>query len=292
MRVVFDMRGLAHAEYLYELGFSDGQPIPPIEAAVSQRVFEQEKSAAKEADAVVCVSDAMAQYLRARFDVPANRITVVPCGVRISTDEPSLHRDQVRERLGLTDRFVVAFCGSTHRWQLPAESARLSRMIQRYDPKAHYLVLSPAPEQMREVLDEAGIPGNSSTILSVPHAEVAHYLAAADVGLLLREKSVVNQVASPVKFAEFLAAGTPVILSEGIGDYSTMVAKHDVGLVLPGAAPSSDVENLVRRFIENLRRDGHAVRSRCRAVAREQLNADDGVSALRCVYAGLMEAMI
>src|SRR5207249_3408785 len=51
--------------------------------------------------------------------------------------------------------------------------------------------------------------------------EVRDLLLCADYGLLIREKSVTNQVASPVKFAEYLACGLQIIISEGIGDFTS-----------------------------------------------------------------------
>lgn len=62
--------------------------------------------------------------------------------------------------------------------------------------------------------------------------EVAKYLLAADYGLLVREDFITNQVASPVKFAEYLACGLQVIISRKIGDYSEFVEVHDCGLLL------------------------------------------------------------
>lgn len=52
------------------------------------------------------------------------------------------------------------------------------------------------------------------------------------MGLLLREKSLVNEVASPTKFAEYMLCGLPCILTEGIGDYSRLAREHDIGTVI------------------------------------------------------------
>ncbi|MCX6312806.1 MAG: glycosyl transferase, partial [Bacteroidetes bacterium] len=38
--------------------------------------------------------------------------------------------------------------------------------------------------------------------------------------------------ASPVKFAEYLAAGLEVIISENLGDYSKYVIENNVGMIL------------------------------------------------------------
>ncbi|HRB52290.1 MAG TPA: glycosyltransferase, partial [Bacteroidia bacterium] len=65
----------------------------------------------------------------------------------------------------------------------------------------------------------------------VKHSEVSEILKSCDIGILIREKSVTNQVASPTKFAEYLSAGLPVIISEGIGDYTSFVRQNNCGWV-------------------------------------------------------------
>jgi len=68
----------------------------------------------------------------------------------------------------------------------------------------------------------------------VKHSEVTSVLAACDMGVLIREDSVTNQEASPTKFAEYLSAGLPVIISENLGDYSTFVRKYNCGMIANG----------------------------------------------------------
>lgn len=63
--------------------------------------------------------------------------------------------------------------------------------------------------------------------------EVPAALMACDYGLLYREKSITNKVASPVKFAEYLACGLNVIISNDLGDYSNFTLKHNCGLTNP-----------------------------------------------------------
>ena len=63
------------------------------------------------------------------------------------------------------------------------------------------------------------------------HEEVTNFLLACDWGILIREQSVTNKVASPTKFAEYLSAGLPVIISENLGDYTEFVKNNDCGII-------------------------------------------------------------
>ena len=60
-------------------------------------------------------------------------------------------------------------------------------------------------------------------------------MSVADYGILLREQSVTNLVASPTKFAEYLALGLPVLISENLGDYSEFVQHHNCGSIVKEA---------------------------------------------------------
>ncbi len=66
----------------------------------------------------------------------------------------------------------------------------------------------------------------------VSQHKVPEYLLMADYGLLIREESITNKVASPVKFAEYLACGLKVIISKNLGDYSNFVVKNNCGYLL------------------------------------------------------------
>ena len=60
---------------------------------------------------------------------------------------------------------------------------------------------------------------------------MSDYLSACDFGWMVRENTITNQVASPVKFAEYLAAGLEVIIGEQLGDYSEYVVTNKAGFI-------------------------------------------------------------
>ena len=49
---------------------------------------------------------------------------------------------------------------------------------------------------------------------------------------MYRESSVTNQVASPVKIAEYLSCGLKIIISKNLGDYSEMIEKYNLGYII------------------------------------------------------------
>jgi hypothetical protein len=85
----------------------------------------------------------------------------------------------------------------------------------------------------------------------VNHNKVPEYLIAADYGLLIREESITNKVASPVKFAEYLACGLKVIISENLGDYSEFIEKYNCGVLFKNYLKETKVNKINQRELAN-----------------------------------------
>jgi len=96
---------------------------------------------------------------------------------------------------------------------------------------------------------------------------VPGYLRAADVGISLIRQSPARCASSPTKFAEYLAAGLPVIHSAGVGDLDAQVEQHRVG-VLVRSLDLASYADAIRRAAE-LRADPELA-ARCRSLARAE----------------------
>ena len=64
------------------------------------------------------------------------------------------------------------------------------------------------------------------------HDEVFQALSRCDYGILVRNQNITNEVASPVKFAEYLNAGLKVLISENLGDFTEFVVNNNCGVVV------------------------------------------------------------
>jgi glycosyltransferase involved in cell wall biosynthesis len=109
-------------------------------------------------------------------------------------------------------------------------------------------------------------------VLTVAPEDVPRYLHAADVGLSLIRTSAARQASSPTKFAEYLAAGLPVISTAEIGDLDAQIAEHRVGVLLDRFDEAAYDEAI--RAMTELRRDPQ-VRERCLALARSEYDLHD-----------------
>jgi glycosyltransferase involved in cell wall biosynthesis len=285
VRVIFDCRGLGGPEFAYENGFADAESAPPHIRKRAAEIENAERQVARSADAVLCVSSAMREYIETNWGVAPERLAVVPCATEVPTADVRAKALKLRAKLGFGDRFVLVYSGSLASWQMPEESVELFRRLRALRPGLHLLGLTPQPGRLADLLRNARVPEDGYTVMSVPHAEVPEHLAAADCAVLVRAPCAVNSVASPVKLAEYLAADLPVILSKGIGDYSEMVAREGLGSVLPrlpGQLGASDCATVLADV------DGVQA-GLCASVARRKLDwsvAADAIERLWLELAG------
>ncbi|MEZ4739550.1 MAG: glycosyltransferase [Flavobacteriales bacterium] len=222
-RVCFDGRGAYAAEWEeYRLIDDD--------ALIAQfRPLEQE--AVNTSDFRIAVSEALVQHWRERYGYVGEAHVVVPC---------TLGRDHTGPEDGLVagsragtpfgaDDVVLVYSGSTAGWQSFDLLAEVLGGIMDHRSDVKVLFLSKEDANNRAL--QAKYPGRVF-VQWLKADEVRSMLQACDHGILVREDSITNRVASPTKFAEYLAAGLPVIISGHLGDFSRMVVEEDLGIVL------------------------------------------------------------
>lgn len=241
LRVVADIRSLVAEEIEVNTGL---QPNLGLTRGLLSLVLREprvkllrqiEADVCARADGFSCVSEALLRHLIDTYGIGRDLSVVVPTCTSfrwVGGEQLARLRHEAKLRLGLDHSFVVAYCGSAAPWQEFGDTIEAFRACRRAKPNAHLLVLTTAPAAFRSSLEEADVPANMSTVLSVTHDQVQKLLVAADVGLLLRRSSPINRVASPIKFAEYIASGVPVLASPGIGDLDQLVTAFGLGRII------------------------------------------------------------
>lgn len=81
-------------------------------------------------------------------------------------------------------------------------------------------------------LSRTEIPHQNVITKFVPYNEMFKYLCAADAAIIFRNKGVTNQVASPVKFSEYISCGLPVITNDSVDLITDYVKLNNCGKIL------------------------------------------------------------
>ena len=270
-RLVYDMRGdvLAEARYAQSSG---------IRLWLLERLV---RWAIRRSDALTTVSAAAAALLATEYGRPG--AAVIPSCVDASEFAAATgDRAATRSELGLApEQVLLVYAGSFSRYQMIPDMLRLWAELERDDPDLRFLLLrNDVPKPLRSLSTPSSVVPANLICRTVPRPEVPRYLGAADVAFLLREPHPLNAVASPVKFAEYLACGLAVVSSPGLGDVSPLIEMSGIGVLVS----PSDQEAALRAcldLIDRARRDRDGYRKRAEETARPRLDWNAYVPAWR-----------
>lgn len=238
------------------------------------------------ADAVVFLTERLRESMRHSLTKNGQiaPTAVIPCCVdlQVFPGRPNA-RQRVRAMLGIGAGPLCLYAGKTGGPYLIDEMAQFFGHMCMLAPEAHLLILTlDDPVLFEEVLRRRGITAGY-TILGVSRAEIPDFLSAADLGFSFVQPVASSIARSPVKNAEYLACGLPVVSTTGIGDYSEFIRQHRVGIVIPELSAHGFREGAAEAL--RLLSEGERLRERCRRVATAYLAVDPvGRERYRWVY--------
>jgi glycosyltransferase involved in cell wall biosynthesis len=196
---------------------------------------------------VVTLTDRLRRWLRdSALVAPDTPIEVIPCCVdlaRFSVDARA--RAAARAALGAGDRMVLVYAGTLGSWYCEEEMARLFAAVRRRRPSL-FAVYSRAPtERLRAALAHQGVADADVAVRPTAPADMPAALAAADAAISFARPWFSKIASSPVKVAEYLACGVPVVLNRGIGDQDDLFTSAAV--IDAGELGADDLERAAER---------------------------------------------
>jgi hypothetical protein len=212
-KVCFDGRGAYYAEFT-EYDVSSGR-------ISSDEIRTLEQRAVQQSDFRIAVSQALVSYWKRSYAYTDTRHVVIPCTL-------AAHHLHAPASVRSDNEIRIIFSGGTGGWQSLQLLEKMLAPAFRKDERLQLKILAKSLPEDFSMLRE--FPGRVTTAW-LREAEVPAALAQCDYGWLFREQSVTNEVASPVKFAEYLAAGLQVIISPALGDFTAFVQQHQCGMV-------------------------------------------------------------
>jgi len=267
---VFDIRASISAEVFLRRGRS---PYGNLLEFIEKREFTK-------TDRLAAVSNNLKNYIKEKCGV--DDVVVIPS----CFDETKFYfdcesRKRLRNKFSVLDNEIL-FCytGGVSTWQKLPQIAKLLKECMDEDDRIKVLFLSKNKSYIYNLITELGFQKDRFILESCAHDEVKNFLSAADVGILFRDDNTVNNVASPIKIAEYLACELPVLLTKGIGDYSSIIADRGLGLVFD---ETCDMVSQVVAFID--RDDFCEIGPKCADYAIENLTIKAHLEQYRQLYA-------
>ena len=212
--IVVQARGLATQEYLYahEPTFWWHRLRARQYENIERYVYGT--YAARPQVTVHTVSEALKKYLIQMWQTPTNKITIATHDIpeKISIALVHTWRTTMRKKIGISEQaYVYVYNGSAHPWQCPEQTVQFFAKKYHENTRSFLLILTQSINQFHALLHKTDIPAHAYHVTHVPHTDIYHYLAAADAGLLFREKHCINWVSRPTKALEYQAVGLDII---------------------------------------------------------------------------------
>lgn len=244
-KIVYDGRGAIGAEWR--------EYAVVTHPAMLNEIDELEKNAVLNSHYRIAVSQQLINYWNKEFNYHKQEHVIIPCTINkqfVNLDLSEENILQQRIKLGYgTEDILLVYSGSVAAWQSFELILNFATKTLHGNPKVKFLFLSDINTHVSELIK--AFPNRVSCFKVAVH-QVPQILMACDYGLLIREDSVTNQVASPVKFAEYLACGLKVIISPKLGDFSDFVLSEQLGVFYNSITKLKKPEILEKTSIQNL----------------------------------------
>ena len=229
---IFDMRGFWADERvegnLWNLKH-------PIYRQIYSYIKRKEETLLAEADAIISLTNAGKKSVLTAYPKLeiSTKISVIPCCVDDKLFTVLPENKEVLKSLGIDmKKNILGYVGSLGTWYMLDEMLAFFKIQQLKDSNLHFLFLTKDSQDIVYAKAKAlGLNLNDITVVSVPYQKIPSVMNVIDYGLFFIRPSFSKQASSPIKQAEFMAMGIPLICNSGIGDTGEIILQHQSGFV-------------------------------------------------------------
>ncbi|MFH1508135.1 MAG: radical SAM protein [Candidatus Omnitrophota bacterium] len=203
---------------------------------------------------------------------------VIPCCVDLDKFDYS----KFPRNSGQNKGFIIAYLGKIGTWYLIEEMLDFFKAMLQYNPSASFCFFTQDdPAHLYQLGESKGIARDKIIVKKPLHGEVPELLSGVDAGIFFINPYKRHN-SSPIKYAEYLACGLPVVINSGIGDTDVITRQEHAGVVLDKFSP--DNYKKAARELIGLFPEKEALRARCRLAAEKYFSLDDGTNRYNAIY--------
>ena len=164
-------------------------------------------------DAVVVITNAAKNYLINNFEVASENVYVIPCATDVDLFDPSKIKSHNEKQIN-----NLLYFGTAENWYLFDEMLSFYNVYRNFfSPSNFILILYSKNYEILEKIDKYDWHDEVTIIYNVPREAMPEYINLA-THVIFFLNSFSSKGRFPIKLAETLAMGKPIITNKGIGD--------------------------------------------------------------------------
>lgn len=249
--IIFDMRGVFPQELLMKNKYQKFS----LKIHALYLVFSfLEKHFLKISNAIVVVSGPFENYLIEKYPSLKikDKIQVIPT---FTIPSSNLRLNEQPLRIWDDDAHVFVYSGSLYIWQQFEKTVELFKVILESLNGSKLLVLTFEKDKANEIIKDAGIDISDFRVITSKPENLQEFLKQAHFAFLLRDNDIVNKVATPIKFSDYVQANLSIIATPDIGDTEKIIKELGIGYIIPDLS-SNNIKSFVREFAESVKSNG------------------------------------
>jgi glycosyltransferase involved in cell wall biosynthesis len=196
-------------------------------------------------DHLVVVTPAFKEEIAQKWDIPPEKISVIPNGVDVQFLQDDLSRAEAKERLNLDGQFVVSYIGN-YGWAQGLKTViETADLMEESHPEVFFqFVGGGADEEKLKALCQQKALGNVRFVPKQPRERVPTYIKSSDICLVPLRDEPVFQTVIPSKMLEFMAGERPVLLGVR-GQAQRIIAEAEAGISVVPQDPVAFREGII-----------------------------------------------
>jgi PEP-CTERM/exosortase A-associated glycosyltransferase len=182
----------------------------------------------RRADAITTICHGLAQDIRSRGAIPAERITVVPNAVDIENFELIQEADaELHSRLDLGEGPVLGFIGSFYGYEGLDLLIRALPEIRRAHPSTRVVLVGggPAEQALKQLTTELELGQYVRFAGRVPHEQVRRYYSVIDILAYPRRSMRLTELVTPLKPLEAMSLGR-LFMASDVGGHRELIPER------------------------------------------------------------------
>ncbi len=275
--VIFDMRGFWADEKVDAGSWKKN-------GLVYRAVKGMERYFLKNSDEIVVLAESARQMIL-KTGITRSPITVIPCCVDLSVFSPKRSEPVETQSSG---RFVILYAGNLGTFYNLDKIFEFFSFVKKRNRTAFLNIAS--AYSRADIEKTASLYGVSDySVKKLEHEEMPRAFLSSSVSVVFYNRELSGGGCSPIKLAESLACGVPVVINSGIGDSSDIVKNIGVGAVIEDFNEKSYSEAMDK--IEELMRSKEETVARCVETAKKYFSIDAGVGRYGDIYRRIQERL-